>query len=165
MLHIVSRSLRSCTGYLARAAAACAILIHGQQTREMNCAQPCAVHLPQGAQHKPATKVLSGLWKIRSHHFIDAVLLLLLSAISLHAAAITPPGTAIDNTVTASFDFSGTVSSSSSSVAGSRHSRRSSRISSGSSSSSRKRSSSSRSRSSSSSMSSMSSSSSQWAWL
>ena len=108
MLHTVTRFVRSCSGFIARTAAACAVFFNDQLQQEVNCTLPCTVHLPQGAQPGSAKQVSSVLWKIGSINIINISLFLLLSAVSFNAAAITPPGTVIDSTASASFDFSGT---------------------------------------------------------
>ena len=65
-----------------------------------------AVHLPQGIQQN---KLLHALWKVS----LTLLFILLLFA-SFNTQAITPPGTQIDNTATAAFDFSATASTTSS---------------------------------------------------
>jgi len=76
---------------------------------KMNCMTAFfshVVHLPQSIQ---ATRLMNGLWKMA-----QTLLLIVLLAVVSTAQAVTPPGTAIDNTATATFDFSGTGSNASS---------------------------------------------------
>ena len=74
--------------------------------REMNCMSDHAVHLPQLIQQD---KKMNGLWKVP-----QTLLFIILLSVITNAEAVTPPGTVIDNTATATFDFSGTASTTSS---------------------------------------------------
>lgn len=69
---------------------------------EMSCMCKYAAHLPQGIQR---SNMMNVLWKVP-----QTLLLIILLSVAVNAEAVTPPGTAIDNTATAAFDFSGTAS-------------------------------------------------------
>jgi len=111
MLHIVARYMRSCSGLVARAGSAVrAIFVMASASvdkkQKMNCVCNQAVHLPQAIQ--PAI-FMNGLWKV-----LPAFLLFILLFASINVEAVTPPGTQIDNTATAAFDFSASASTASS---------------------------------------------------
>ncbi len=96
MLQLMLHKMHSCSGLITRAAVAvCALVISVFHHNEMNCVSNHSVHLPQTIQGNKQ----NGLWK---------VLFILLIMASMNAEALTPPGTSIDNTATALFDFSGT---------------------------------------------------------
>jgi len=107
MLHLLTRFMRSCSGFIAGAAAAVRVMgAKVSAKQEMHCVSDHAVHLPQSIQQGSS---MNTLWKMPL-----TLLFVALVAASLNAHALTPPGTSIDNTATASFDFSGTGSTASS---------------------------------------------------
>lgn len=109
MLHIVTRFMRTCTGLMTRTGAAVRVIkATFFAKKEMNCVSHHAVHLPQTIQ---PDKEMNGLWKVS-----QTLLLIILLSVITNANAVTPPGTVIDNTATATFDFSGTASTASSST-------------------------------------------------
>ena len=107
MLHNLACFMHTCSDLRVRAGAAVrvmkAILF---AKKEMNCMSDHAVHLPQIIQQD---KKMNALWKVSQ----TVLFIILLSAITT-ADAVTPPGTVIDNTAIATFDFSGTASTTSS---------------------------------------------------
>ena len=123
MLHIVTRIMQACFGLKTRAGAAVRALIATVSAafvieNKMNCVSNHTVHLPELIQQQGR---LNNFWKMPFHslikHLLTSVLLLvLLLTTSLNAEAVTPPGTAIDNTASVSFDFSGTASSNNSNI-------------------------------------------------
>jgi uncharacterized repeat protein (TIGR01451 family) len=99
--------MRTCSGLMARTANAVRVMnatIFAKQ--EMNCVSDHAVHLPQTIQQG---KKMNGLWKVS-----QTLLFIVLLSVIMNAEAVTPPGTMIDNTAIATFDFSGTASTASS---------------------------------------------------
>ncbi len=103
LLHIVC----TCSGLMTRAGAAvCAVFAMVSTKFEMHCVSNHAVHLPQNIQQG---RLMNVLWKLPL-----ALLFIVLLLSTLNAQAVTPPGTQIDNTATAAFDFSATASTASS---------------------------------------------------
>jgi len=99
LLHI--RSI--CLGLATRAGAAvCDIIAAVMTEKKMNCMCDHAVHLPDTIQHH----AMNGIWKMFSY-----LLMMMLLITSINAQAVTPPGTAIDNIATASFEFSAATGS------------------------------------------------------
>jgi len=107
MLQQLLYAVRTGFGLMTRTGAAvCAIFAMVYARLEMYCVSDHAVHLPQNIQQ---TKMLNVLWKLPL-----TFIYILLITVSFNVHAITPPGTQIDNTATATFDFSATASSASS---------------------------------------------------
>lgn len=111
MLQRLLRAVSTCFGLMTRAVAAvCAIFVNALARQEMHCVPGYnfghAVHLPQIVQN---FKFVNDLWKVP-----QTIIFIILLMASFNAAAVTPPGTAINNNATATFDFSGTASNTSS---------------------------------------------------
>ena len=117
MLQFLLHMINACSGLKTGSGVIVLALIAAVRAKiEMNCMSDHAVHLPQAIQQKSR---MNSLWKVLSNisiKFISTSLFVLLSLVSVNAEAVTPPGTVIDNTAVASFDFSGTASSASSNV-------------------------------------------------
>jgi uncharacterized repeat protein (TIGR01451 family) len=104
------QAVRTCSGLMTRAGLSVrAIVAMAFEKQEMNCVREHAVHLPKNIQRLP---VLNILWKMPL-----VFLFIILLTTPFDAQALTPPGTPIDNTATASFDFSGTAGTASSNTA------------------------------------------------
>jgi len=122
MYQLITRFAHSCSSRLAetvRSLRACEKLMRVMTGRTVNNGKMGYAALPAAAARLPETihgdNVMSGLWKLSFKQMSLAVVILL--SLSMNAVAITPPGTSIDNTATAIFDFSGAASSTSSNPA------------------------------------------------
>ncbi len=103
MLQFLSHIVCVCSGLMTRVGAAvCAAFVMATAESEMHCVRNHAVHLPQNIQK---ARLMNVLWKLP---LTPLFIVLLLT--SLNAEAVTPPGTQIDNTASAVFDFSATAS-------------------------------------------------------
>ncbi len=111
MLQLMLHTAQTCFGLITKAGASvCAFFASGFgnkcDKKEMSCVTGRitnhAVHLPQSIQKN---KVMNALWKA-----VFSISLIFLLLVSFNVYAITPPGTTINNTATALFDFSGTGS-------------------------------------------------------
>ncbi len=119
MLLLMLHTVQTCFGFITKAGAAvCAFFVSGfcQKCvqKEMNCVRSHAIHLPETVQQDTRVscyKNASRFWKMFLHLVTRFILFVGLLSITMNAQAITPPGTAIDNTASAAFVFSGTASS------------------------------------------------------
>ncbi|MBT8118506.1 MAG: OmpA family protein [Gammaproteobacteria bacterium] len=109
MLQKLLRIVFICTGLLAGMGAAVrAIFVMANQRKEMNCVCGHAVHLAHRIQNG---KLLNAMCKMPR-----SLSIMVLLSVALNVQALTPPGTAIDNTAVAAFDFSGTGSTAASNI-------------------------------------------------
>ncbi len=104
------RVMQTCFSLVTKAGAAVRafIVMTFANNIKMNCVNNRTVHLPEVVQRNIG---LSNFWKMPLHLINRLVLPVVLFTISVNVAAVTPPGTLIDNTASAAFDFSGTASS------------------------------------------------------
>ena len=82
----------------------CALIVNTFTKHEMNCVKNHTVHLPEIVQPNAS---LNSFWKMPHHLSTGFILFVVMVFVSMNVNAITPPGTAIDNIATATFDFSG----------------------------------------------------------
>jgi len=107
MLQLMLHTINTCFGQMTRAGVAvCAFIAQAFIVSEMNCVKVCTVHLPEIVRGNNAP---SRFWKMSSRFVGSLILLVGLLLTSLNVEAITPPGTSIDNTASATFNFSGSV--------------------------------------------------------
>jgi len=106
MLQLMLHTMHTCFGLITKAGVTvCANVVMAIAEYvakiEMNCVSNHAVHLPEPVQ-------ANGFWKVPANIISSLTLLVVLSTAAMNAEAITPPGTAIDSTASATFNFSAT---------------------------------------------------------
>ena len=99
LLHITN----TCFGLMTRTGVAvCDNIVTLLVKEKMNCVSNHAVHLPDTIHRNN----MNSIWKMFSY-----VLMTILLITSINAQAVTPPGTAIDNVATATFQFTAATGS------------------------------------------------------
>jgi len=102
MLQLMLHTMHTCFGLITKAGVAvCAYIVMAIAKGEMNCVNNHTVHLPEPVQ-------ANGFWKVPANIISSLTLLVVLSTAAMNVEALTPPGTAIDSTASATFNFSAT---------------------------------------------------------